>query len=164
MRLTKQQYITRIRKAQSRLDAAVRRNLGNTFVEQIDSNGLVRQCLAYNNYTHTLQSRQTLEYDGQGRMIHSVDTGEYWREEMVSIHADGIHITHRLKIYNEIGRDDEYIIMVYDDRNCVEATYSYTTGRLLTIQQELSDEDCFINIDFNEDGSIREYLKERLSD
>lgn len=186
---TKYQFLTRIQNAQKRLETidesiycinepkpneklhrigyqpkvSIESNRTNTFVEQKDEKGLVRKRIVFENLTKEQLSIEDLEYDIQGRVIHSRTKGNYWQSEEVVMRVGDINITHTLKQKGDIfGEDDEYIVMIDNQKDCVVATYSYQTGRLINIKQIFVEQDLFCDIDFLEDGRILEFRKEKI--
>ena len=186
MRTVKYQYVTRIRNAQGRLETIeentfyaydtepgeklyrmhskakveVRKNHANTFLERKDDNGLVNRRIAFDNSRRCQLSDETIEYDEQGKLVHSLIKGDEFRSETAAIHADGINITHEVKLEAGLFHENEYVVLVDDGTNYVEATYSLDTGRLMRIVQAFPDTDTFTTIDFFEDGTIHEFRKE----
>ena len=137
-------------------------NRANTFVKHLNEQNQVDRIKVYNNLTRSLQEILHQEFDSQGRLIHSVSRGEYYTEETVIIYAEDFSISHCYRHYNELFKDDEYVVMLSDSDFCIENTYSYDTGKLINKQVISVNDDYILDIDYLPDGSIHEWRKERI--
>lgn len=137
-------------------------NRANTFVKQLNQNDQVEHIRTYNNLTGSLQETVQQEYDTQGRLIHIITKGEYYSEETVILYAADFSISHCLRHYNDLFKDDEYIVMISDSVFCIENTYSYASGNLINTQVTSIDDDYILDIDYDSDGTIYEWSKQRI--
>jgi len=137
-------------------------NRSNTFVKQLNQNNQVEHIRTYNNLTGSLQEIVQQEYDAQGRLIHIKTNGDYYTEETVILYADDFSISHCYRHYNDLFKDDEYVVILSDSDFCIMNTYSYDTGKLINKQVISIKDDSILDIDYLLDGSIHEWRKERI--